>query len=136
MPSTQTGGTTAAHAGHEHAARGPEGRERDEHEPPEIAEENDLLTHWRDQIVDQIRERPGRSLAIAVASGYIAGGGIGTILTARLLSFAARIALRLTVVPLLASEVERALFGTDEARRAAPSSHDTDRMTHDQEIDS
>jgi len=58
----------------------------------------------------EIRRRPARSLGLALGVGYLAGGGIGTILTARLLALGARIALRLAVVPVLADGVERALF--------------------------
>jgi len=58
----------------------------------------------------EVRRRPARSLALALGAGYLAGGGIGTILTARLLSVGARIALRLAIVPVLADGVERALF--------------------------
>lgn len=62
----------------------------------------------------EIRRRPARSLALALGAGYLAGGGIGTILTARLLAVGARIALRLAVVPVLADGVERALFPSSE----------------------
>jgi hypothetical protein len=58
----------------------------------------------------EIRRRPARSLGIALGAGYLAGGGIGTILTARLLGAGARIAMRLAFVPVLADGVERALF--------------------------
>ncbi|HEY4183709.1 MAG TPA: hypothetical protein VGP07_01515 [Polyangia bacterium] len=63
----------------------------------------------------EIRRRPARSLALALGAGYVAGGGIGTILTARLLAVGARIAMRLAVVPLLAEGVERTLFATRAA---------------------
>ena len=62
----------------------------------------------------EIRRRPARSLAVALGVGYLAGGGIGTILTARLLGLGARIALRMAVVPVLADGVERALFPSGE----------------------
>lgn len=62
----------------------------------------------------EIRRRPVRSVAMALGVGYLAGGGIGTILTARLLGIGARIAMRLAVVPLLADGVERALFPSAE----------------------
>jgi hypothetical protein len=58
----------------------------------------------------EIRRRPARSLALALGAGYIAGGGIGTILTARLLAMGARLAMRMAVVPLLADGVQRTLF--------------------------
>jgi hypothetical protein len=62
----------------------------------------------------EIKRRPARSLAIALGVGYLAGGGIGTILTARLLGLGARIALRMAVVPVLADGVEKALFPSHE----------------------
>lgn len=68
------------------------------------------LTHWRDDLYDQIKRRPARSLLIAVGAGYVAGGGIGTILTARLLGLGARMAVRLAVIPIFADGIERALF--------------------------
>src|SRR3569623_1756381 len=49
----------------------------------------------QDRFFSEIRRRPARSLAIALGVGYLAGGGIGTILTARLLGLGARVALRL-----------------------------------------
>jgi hypothetical protein len=68
----------------------------------------------QDRFFSEIRRRPARSLAIALGVGYLAGGGIGTILTARLLGLGARVALRLAVVPVLADGVERALFPSGE----------------------
>ena len=70
--------------------------------------------NWQERVFAEIRNRPARSLALALGAGYLAGGGIGTILTARLLGLGARIALRMAVVPVLADGVERALFPTRE----------------------
>jgi hypothetical protein len=70
----------------------------------------DLVNQWRDDLFGQISRRPVQSLLAAVGAGYLAGGGLGTILTARLLAFGARLALRVAVVPILAGEIERALF--------------------------
>ena len=67
----------------------------------------------------EIRRRPARSLALALGAGYLAGGGIGTILTARLLAVGVRVALRLAVVPVLADGVERALFPSGEGNGGA-----------------
>src|SRR3569623_805952 len=67
----------------------------------------------------EIRRRPARSLGLALGVGYLAGGGIGTILTARLLALGARSALRLAVVPVLADGVERALFPSAEGNGGA-----------------
>lgn len=71
----------------------------------------------------EIRRRPGRSLAIALGAGYLAGGGIGTILTARLLALGARAAMRLAFVPVLADGVERALFPGREPDRSNVQKH-------------
>src|SRR5438045_3775789 len=74
-----------------------------------------LVPHdLQERFFAEVRRRPARSLALALCTGYLAGGGIGTILTARLLGVAARIALRLAVVPVLAEGVERALFPSRE----------------------
>jgi hypothetical protein len=79
------------------------------------ADVRDLIPRGvQSRILAEIRQRPARSIAIALGAGYLAGGGIGTILTARLLAMGARIALRLAVVPLLADGVERALFPSRE----------------------
>src|SRR3569623_495245 len=73
----------------------------------------------QERFFSEIRRRPARSLAVALGVGYLAGGGIGTILTARLLGLGARVALRLAVVPVLADGVERALFPSAEGNGGA-----------------
>jgi len=70
----------------------------------------DSILDWRDGVLAEIRRRPARSLLVAVGTGYLAGGGLGTILTARLLSLGARIAMRLAIIPVLADGIERAVF--------------------------
>lgn len=77
---------------------------------PDLPEVGAQITRWRDDVIDQIKRKPARSLLIAVGAGYVAGGGIGTILTARLLSLGARMAVRLAVIPIFADGIERALF--------------------------
>lgn len=62
----------------------------------------------------EIRRRPLRSVAVALTAGYLAGGGIGTILTARLLALGFRVGVRVALVPVLADGVERALFPSRE----------------------
>ena len=64
----------------------------------------------KERFLAEVRRRPVRSLAVAVAAGYLAGGGIGTILTARLLAIGFRIGVRAALIPVLADGVERALF--------------------------
>jgi len=70
----------------------------------------DLVNRWREDLFGQVARHPAQSLLVAVGAGYLAGGGLGTILTARLLAFGARLALRVAVVPIVAGEIERALF--------------------------
>lgn len=77
---------------------------------PGAAEVGTQLARWRDDLFHEIKQRPARSLLIAIGAGYVAGGGIGTILTARLLGLGARMAVRLAVIPILADGIERALF--------------------------
>jgi hypothetical protein len=77
---------------------------------PDAREVGTQLVRWRDDLFDQIKRRPARSLLIAIGAGYVAGGGIGTILTARLLGLGARMAVRLAVIPIFADGIERALF--------------------------
>src|SRR3954451_21701693 len=90
MPSTARTSTTTANT-----------------EAPEVSAQ---ITHWRDDLLAQIKHRPARALLIAVGAGYVAGGGIGTILTARLLGLGARMAVRLALIPIFADGIERALF--------------------------
>jgi len=78
----------------------------------------DLVNQWRDDLFGQITRHPAQSLLVAVGAGYLAGGGLGTILTARLLAFGARLALRVAVVPIVAGEIERALFDENRASDA------------------
>lgn len=94
MPSTARTGATAANT---EATPG----------APEVGAQ---ISRWRDDLFDQIKRRPARSLLLAVGAGYVAGGGIGTILTARLLGLGARMAVRLAVIPIFADGIERALF--------------------------
>ena len=79
----------------------------------------DLVSRWREDLFGQISRRPAQSLLVAVGAGYLAGGGLGTILTARLLAFGARLALRVAVVPIVAGEIERALFEENRSADAA-----------------
>jgi len=99
----------------------------------------DLVNRWREDLFGQISRRPAQSLLVAVGAGYLAGGGLGTILTARLLAFGARLALRVAVVPIVAGEIERALF--DENRSAdAPGPAPvrgarSNKISHEKEMD-
>jgi len=99
----------------------------------------DLVGQWRDDLFGQIRRHPAQSLLVAVGAGYLAGGGLGTILTARLLAFGARLALRVAVVPIVAGEVERALFegngNTDAAEPSPVRGARSNKVSHEKEME-
>lgn len=104
-----------------------------------IPSPGDLINQWRDDLFGQIRRRPTQSLLVAVGAGYLAGGGLGTILTARLLALGSRLALRAAVVPIVAGEIERALFDQEEPRETgSPVSKRATRrnqVSHDKEME-
>jgi len=78
------------------------------------------ITEFLTTFAAAIRRRPGRSLLIAAGTGYVVGGGIGTVLTARLLGVFSRIAVRLALVPIIATGIERALYGERNDTGGAP----------------
>jgi len=86
-------------------------------------------------LYDRVRRRPAQSLLVAVGTGYLLGGGLGTILTARLLALGSRMALRLAVVPILAGEVERILFGGGEDVPADAKAPAPKRLIQEKEIE-
>lgn len=60
---------------------------------------------WAETIRQQAREHPGRSVALALGAGYVLGGGLFSVLTARLAGAAVRIGLRVAVVPLVTDSI-------------------------------
>jgi hypothetical protein len=54
---------------------------------------------WTDSLIEQTRQHPGRSVAMAVGVGYVLGGGLFSPLTGRLLGTGIRIGLRAAVLP-------------------------------------
>ena len=60
---------------------------------------------WSETLRRQTREHPGRSVALALGAGYVLGGGLFTVLTARLLGAAVRIGVRVAVVPLVTDSI-------------------------------
>lgn len=54
---------------------------------------------WTDSLIQQTREHPGRSVAVAVGVGYVLGGGLVSRLTGRLLGTGIRIGLRAALLP-------------------------------------
>jgi len=104
-----------------------------------IPSPGDLVERWRDDLFGQISRRPIQSLLVAVGTGYLAGGGLGTILTARLLAFGARLALRVAVVPIVAGEIERALFEENRSSDAGGSGPlrgaRSNKVSHEKEME-
>ena len=56
---------------------------------------------WSDTLLEQTRKNPGRAAAVALGAGYVLGGGLFSVLTARLLGAAVRIGVRVALVPLV-----------------------------------
>lgn len=63
------------------------------------------INEWSSTIVKHTRANPGRSVALALGAGYVLGGGLFSGLTARLVSTAVRIGLRVAVVPLVTDSI-------------------------------
>jgi len=60
-----------------------------------------LLEDWR----DMVDEHPMKALGLALAAGYVVGGGLLTTLTGRLLLGGARIGIRLAALPMVRDEL-------------------------------
>jgi hypothetical protein len=54
---------------------------------------------WRDRLVRQTKEHPGRMVAAALGAGFVLGGGLFSRITARIVGNGLRIGLRMAVVP-------------------------------------
>jgi len=52
------------------------------------------IDRWRDTLSEQINEHPGRTVAIALGTGYLLAGGLFSRLTVRLMGLGMRIGLR------------------------------------------
>ena len=52
------------------------------------------IDRWRETLSEQINEHPGRTLAIALGTGYLLAGGLFTRFTARLVGLGMRLGLR------------------------------------------
>ena len=57
------------------------------------------IDRWRDTLSEQINEHPGRTVAIALGTGYLLAGGLFSRLTARLVGLGMRIGLRVGASP-------------------------------------
>jgi hypothetical protein len=96
----------------------------------------DTIGTWQKRLIREIRQRPARSLLIAVGTGYLAGGGLGTMLTARLLSLGARVGMRLAIIPLITDGLERAVFdGIGGGAPADAKNPNTKQLPHQKEMD-
>jgi hypothetical protein len=63
---------------------------------------------WND-LVTEVRRRPYRSLGIALAAGYVVGGGLFTRFTARVLGAALKIGVRVVAPIIVRHEILAAL---------------------------
>lgn len=70
---------------------------------------------------EQVREHPWRMCGIALAAGYIAGGGLFSRLTGRLLFAGLRIGVHVAALPLVHNEVSAFIdaLTTERRKRAA-----------------
>jgi hypothetical protein len=79
------------------------------------------------ETVDELREllslsrrmdqHPYRTLAAALGTGYILGGGLFSPVTRRLVGAGLKIGLRVAAVPLLKEQISELLFGSNEDER-------------------
>ena len=58
------------------------------------------IDSWRDTLSEQINEHPGRTVAVALGTGYLLAGGLFSRLTARLVGLGMRIGFRVGGTPL------------------------------------
>ncbi len=59
------------------------------------------IDRWRDILSEQIDEHPGRTVAVALGTGYLLAGGLFSRLTARLMRLGMRIGFRVGGTPLV-----------------------------------
>jgi hypothetical protein len=58
------------------------------------------IDSWSETLSEQINEHPGRTVAVALGTGYLLAGGLFSRLTARLVGLGMRIGLRVGGTPL------------------------------------
>ena len=68
---------------------------------PSSSEARQRIAAWSEELARQTRQHPVRSVAIALAAGYVVGGGLFSRLTARAVGAGLRIGLRFAVVPFI-----------------------------------
>jgi hypothetical protein len=86
------------------------------------------LGQFRDRIVREADVRPFRTAGLAVATGYLLGGGLFSKLTARLVGTGLRIGLRLAFIPFVTQSL--AAWGED-LLRSRPSGPEVTRRGQD-----
>jgi hypothetical protein len=86
------------------------------------------LGELRDRLMREADVRPFRTAGLAVASGYLLGGGLFSKLTARLVGTGLRIGLRLAFIPFVTQSL--AAWGED-LLRSRPSGPQVTRRGHD-----
>jgi hypothetical protein len=86
------------------------------------------LGQFRDRIVREADVRPFRTAGLAVATGYLLGGGLFSKLTARLVGTGLRIGLRLAFIPFVTQSL--AAWGED-LLRSRPSGPEVTRRGHE-----
>ncbi len=73
---------------------------------------------WGEELRQRTRDRPGRSIAIAVGAGFLLGGGLFSSVSARLLATGIKAGLKLALVPFLAQSLavvaERSFLSGDK----------------------
>jgi hypothetical protein len=91
------------------------------------------VTTWRQTLIREAQERPGRTAAIAVGAGYLLGGGLFSALTARLVGTGVRVAMRLALIPLVTQTVASlggGLFSVDQTESASANSEEAGDVPH------
>ncbi len=96
--------------------------------PRSVAQMGRDLGELRDRLMREADVRPFRTAGLAVASGYLLGGGLFSKLTARLVGTGLRIGLRLAFIPFVTQSL--AAWGED-LLRSRPSGPQVTRRGHD-----
>jgi hypothetical protein len=70
-----------------------------------VSDARQSVTSLLDDWTDMVQESPLKALGLALAAGYVVGGGLLTTLTGRLLLGGARIGFRLAALPMVRDEL-------------------------------
>jgi hypothetical protein len=96
--------------------------------PRSVAQLGRDVGDLRDRLMQEADARPFRTAGLAVATGYLLGGGLFSKLTARLLGTGLRIGLRVAFIPFVTQSL--AAWGEDLVR-SRPSGPQVTRRGHD-----